>query len=509
MHPMTHQSNDLNISESLVDSDVVATPTAQATPTLVPSEPPLRLLELPIEVLMELALYLDFRSFARLIQTCSSLHDSLDTHYIWHRLFLIRFGQSFLATKLKELELVPESPPASPTTPTTPISPTHSSSKSGSSNQSSTSSSPFVEDGYLSSNVSEDDSGNHDVEEGGDKADPKGKGKKFDIRKTNAASKELLISLFKEWKRMVIPAEFMSIVHMHTRYWELVENSTSTFGKLAKLNSVWWMDIEAIFRGVPPGRYKVQWRLGLTSEAPVVNTEFRVVLFDQNEDDTTGFDAKLNAIQFRPRGIQEFTEQTDSLIANTNRQPFKRLFKGLLTMELPGELIIKQRHSGVFVQIRNHEGWKSGLTVDYVRLVNLDDTEHSKELLINRLIDRTAVDEVPNDGGEEYYPSRASSWFQSKGINSNTMSINSYTRRSRAVRNFQPIADPSILEVGARSPTTSGTSNLEPTSAAPNQQQPNDGRTDGNSRRTSNNNGNNGNGGNGPAMQDEPECDIL
>jgi len=75
----------------------------------------------------------------------------------------------------------------------------------------------------------------------------------------------------------------MSIAHMGTQYWEMVDSEASSFGKLAKLNSVWWMVIETIFRGVPPGRYKVQWRLGLATEAPVVNTDFRVVLFDQHK----------------------------------------------------------------------------------------------------------------------------------------------------------------------------------------------------------------------------------
>jgi len=63
----------------------------------------------------------------------------------------------------------------------------------------------------------------------------------------------------------------------------MVDSDASTFGKLAQLYSVWWMDVSATFHGVAPGRYKIQWRLQVTSEAPVVNTEFRVVLFDQHE----------------------------------------------------------------------------------------------------------------------------------------------------------------------------------------------------------------------------------
>ena len=207
---MTQQPNDNSISESAPAIDVDATP-VQATPTLVSEEPPRRLLDLPIEILMELALCLECRDFSQFIQTCRSIHDSLDTHYIWHRRFLIRFGQPFLTSKLREHKLVPESSPSSPISPSSPASPVFSTSSSGyfgspsHSPSTSTASSPRLEDGYLSSNPSEGESSDHheDDQVNADKTDLKGKGRQFDIRKTNEASKEFLISLYRQWCKSI------------------------------------------------------------------------------------------------------------------------------------------------------------------------------------------------------------------------------------------------------------------------------------------------------------------
>lgn len=83
--------------------------------------------------------------------------------------------------------------------------------------------------------------------------------------------------------RMTMPAEDMEICHMGDRYWKMVESEVSSFGKLAHLQSVWWMDVITVIHGVPPGRYKVQWRVKVTSEAPIINTDFRAVILDKNE----------------------------------------------------------------------------------------------------------------------------------------------------------------------------------------------------------------------------------
>ena len=82
---------------------------------------------------------------------------------------------------------------------------------------------------------------------------------------------------------MTLPAEDMAICHMGDQFWRMISSEESRFGKLAELASVWWMDVVAVLYGVPPGRYKIQWRVKITSDRPVVNTEFRAVLFDKDE----------------------------------------------------------------------------------------------------------------------------------------------------------------------------------------------------------------------------------
>ncbi|KAG0046277.1 hypothetical protein BGZ83_008535 [Gryganskiella cystojenkinii] len=480
-----------------------AAPTISANTTSNPStsshcgDPPLRLLDLPVEVLMQVSLELSCVDFSRFLQTNRALHNALNTHYIWHQRFLIRFGQPLLTTKLRELGLLhqePEQQPQEgedndddddevghssaqstpPPTTTTGSSSDYFNNHQASQSTSTTSSTPssFISDGHNSSTAS---SPRISPSRSNDNSprDLKGKGKKieFDIRKTNGASKEVLIDLYRELMKLTIPADKMAIVHLGNRYWRMVGSSASQFGKLAQLDSVWWMDVAATFASVPKGRYKVQWRLQVKSEAPVVGSEFRVVLFDR-WDPETGINSGLQSMKFKPKSMHEFTQQTDSLITKTDRQPFRRLFKGSFTiLELPGELVIDEEYSGVYVQIRNHDGWKSGLSIDFVRLVDMDDPAKEAELLVRR-VDPSPYDEEVNDEGENDYPSSSSSashsWLPSTfGINPR-VPMNPLAFRSRGVRQFHPVTDPSILNVGARSPTTPGafTSQSGPGSAS-------------------------------------------
>lgn len=59
---------------------------------------------------------------------------------------------------------------------------------------------------------------------------------------------------------------------------------------------------------------------------------------------------------FKPRTVQEFTEQTDSKVTKADRKPFRNLFRGFTTLELPADLVIDEDYQNVYVQIRNHEG---------------------------------------------------------------------------------------------------------------------------------------------------------
>ncbi|KAI8605012.1 hypothetical protein EDD21DRAFT_175245 [Dissophora ornata] len=370
------------------------------------------LTDMPVEVLMEISLQLPCRAFARFLQTNRYIHDTINTHYIWHRRFTIRFGQTILKSKLNLL--LPKGSSAGPNTgtsssrastePPSPGSLPESNTNSGISGNisshtlnrdtpssqgglglpgqyhnhedptSSTSSPPLpsVASSPTPSGAStpladgesgEDGGGNRSSEDGGNgngdededaKKRAKGKGRKIDLRKTTQASKELLIELYKQYSRMTLPAEEMAICHMDGRYWEMIENNISKFGKLAQLHSVWWMDIIVVFYGVPPGRYKVQWRVKATSDAPIINSEFKAIPFDKHDDNPGD---RPDAILFKPRNALEFIEQTDLRVTKANIKPFRSLFqKDFTILELPGELLIEDDYQNVFLQIRNHEG---------------------------------------------------------------------------------------------------------------------------------------------------------
>ncbi|KAG0004047.1 hypothetical protein BGZ80_008730 [Entomortierella chlamydospora] len=408
----------------------------------------LSLTDMPVEVLTQIALKLPCKEFGRFLQVNRSIHDIANSHYIWHQRFATRFGQSILKSKLEDAKTKPASntpsrPPSprfppdantnssnngSPSTVTSQIyqgyyhnhqDPTSSTSTPVSSVPSSPQSahSQILAPAGNSSSSDNDERPNDDIAATKDQSVEKGKGRKIDLRKTTEISKDILIELYRQYSRMTLPAEDMQICHMGDRYWKMIESRSSTFGRLAQLQSVWWMDVVAIFRGVPPGRYKVQWRVKVTSDAPIVNSEFRAVLFDKDEEGTSD---KPDSIHFKPRNVQEFTERTDTKVTKADRKPFRNLFrKDFTVLELPGDLIIEDDFQNVFLQIRNHEGWKSGLCIDYVRLVDMDDPEKS----IHRLVFRgegsspptSGSEEEVNDEGEEYYVTGTSSslpWFQ-------------------------------------------------------------------------------------------------
>ncbi|KAG0376934.1 hypothetical protein BGX24_006976 [Mortierella sp. AD032] len=443
--------------------------------------------DMPAEVLIQIGLALPCREFGRFLQTSRTIHSCLNSHYVWHLRFTTRFGQTILEDKLNSNSPSKLSPPLTPSSPRGPsgnhsanTSPTLQQQHNNHLNPVSVPSSPLPSAASSprlnpsqphtppsdSSDDGSDSDGNGNNGEGSSsnhaKSAPKGKGRRIDLRKTNMASKEMLISMYERLSRMMLPAEDMMIAHMGNQFWRMITSEESKYGRLAELASVWWMDVVAVFHGVPPGRYKVQWRVKITSDAPVVNTEFRAVLFNKHEDHNT-VGEKPNALTFRPTNKQEFIEQTDSQGSRVNKRPFRNLFKGFTILELPGELLVEDDYRGVFVQIRNHDDWKSGLYIDYVRLVNVEDSEQGKESLAYGLHGQrvAAGNEPVDDEGEEYYPSASSTsspstgslpWLrQVCGINPHTRSDPRLQFRSRAGRQFNPAHPSALLDVGARS----------------------------------------------------------
>ncbi|KAG0221796.1 hypothetical protein BGX31_009559 [Mortierella sp. GBA43] len=464
--------------------------------------------DMPTEVLMAIALALPCKEFARFLQTCRTVHNTVNSHYVWHQRFTTRFGQLILQERLKELksgdkaktdekESSTPSSRASSRASTAPPSPRfppnvalaantgsssnlagttlgqtlqlptdmehyHNHQDPSSASSSSGAASPLppsaLSDGDESGSVSVPGSGSSsDAEgEGNDKDDEsakkraKGKGRKIDLRKTNEASKELLIELYKRY------SEDMFICHMGDRYWRMIDSGSSTFGRIAQLQSVWWMDVAAVFYGVPKGRYKIQWRLKVTSDAPIINTDFRARFFEKHED-RSAFTTKPDAVLFKPKNIQAFREQTDSDGSKANRKPFRKMFQGFTILELPDILTVEEDFQNVHTQIFNEDGWKSGLCVDFARLIDMDDPAKNTLLRASGVqSDRSAaLEEDVNDEGEEYYPGPSGPFnpiavpWQHPAQGSEPFS---QIFRTRAVRQFNPVDGSLNLDVGASEP---------------------------------------------------------
>ncbi|KAF9135997.1 hypothetical protein BGW39_009049 [Mortierella sp. 14UC] len=267
---------------------------------------------LPVDVLNAIALALPCREFGRLLQTNRHIHDTLDTHWIWHQRFVARMGQGFLAAKLKQVE---EDAPA-PTT--------------------------MMVDGEEEEEV--------------------------DLRKTSAASKEQLIEWYRGYTRTVIPARDMTIIHMNgTFLWSMQPNTTSVFGEMARLGAVNWLDVSALFHGVVPGRYYVQWGLIVNSITAVQYTLFRAIALMSHEFPPWD-NMHPDTIRFTPQRASAFIQHTTSPTRN-------RFQAGPMIFQLPAVLQIGPEHPTVFVQLKDHDNFRSkcAMSIDYVRLVRVDD----------------------------------------------------------------------------------------------------------------------------------------
>lgn len=201
------------------------------------------LANLPAEVLIHIGLALPCREFGRFLQTNKTIHSCLDSKYVWHLRFATRFGQTILEDKLNtslpnNSDTVRLSLPLTPSSPRfpSPNSQTFHSSSNHNSNNNSANTSPTLQqqlqfDNHLDpvsatssplpsaassprltpsaaphtppSDSSSDDGS--DTGSGGEgsssscaKRPPKGKARRIDLRRTNMASKEMLIDIYKQ-----------------------------------------------------------------------------------------------------------------------------------------------------------------------------------------------------------------------------------------------------------------------------------------------------------------------
>jgi hypothetical protein len=201
--------------------------------------------DMPAEVLIQIGLALPCRDFGRFLQTNRTIHSYLDSHYVWHQRFITRFGQTILEDKLNPplpnkdpSKLTPPSTPLTPRFPSTNSQTFHSSSNNSSINNSANTSptlqqpqqqfdnhldpvsaassplpsaassprlipsaAPYTPPSESSSDVGSDsDDGNGDEGSSSSRAKrpPKGKVRQIDLRRTNRASKAMLIDMYRQ-----------------------------------------------------------------------------------------------------------------------------------------------------------------------------------------------------------------------------------------------------------------------------------------------------------------------
>ncbi|KAG0165716.1 hypothetical protein DFQ30_008094 [Apophysomyces sp. BC1015] len=59
----------------------------------------------------------------------------------------------------------------------------------------------------------------------------------------------------------------MTVAHIQSPYWQIVDTPESMYGRTIKLQSICWLDIHGLFEGVPSGTYQIQWRVRMSYPA--------------------------------------------------------------------------------------------------------------------------------------------------------------------------------------------------------------------------------------------------
>ncbi|KAI9033844.1 hypothetical protein CLU79DRAFT_15809 [Phycomyces nitens] len=164
-------------------------------------------------------------------------------------------------------------------------------------------------------------------------------------------------------------AQDMSIVHKNPPYWDIVPTRESCYGYTAKLGSVCWLDVNGIIKRVPPGVYKIQWRMRITSSAQ----------WNEPLDFTASLERNGNRLE------------SPAVKYTTPDQFFrqKEMKKGSwMIATLPEQLNIPEQFGYTDVRLSHEKKtgqWKSGLELDWVRLVPISLTiKYSRHnMLIN------------------------------------------------------------------------------------------------------------------------------
>lgn len=302
-HPLV-QPVDNNTNVKLQPSTTITTKSSsfaasfEIPPYKPKPAPPKNLLqEIPLDILIQIALLLPCPTFASLLQTCQYVYYNLDTRWVWHQRFVLRLGRGLLIYLLnprnyRTRELV-----------------------------------------------------------------NKGVG---EVKDTSVVPKEKLVEWYWMYTRTAVPPKEMYICQRDDN-WDFVSDNKSPYGLVAKQESgLSWLDVSAVLFGVGPGRYHVQW--GLALESYTSGVQYRVATFSRDEVPEWYNEEKDN-ISYSPPTAQDFLTHTTA----TNKEYITP--SEAFIFQLPQLLVVEKEKPTVFVQMKDHETYRTGLTVLFVRVV--------------------------------------------------------------------------------------------------------------------------------------------
>jgi hypothetical protein len=106
-HPLVQTESASTTAASLTKTSAFTTTTTSSAftasleippykPKQGPTPPKDQLHHIPLDILIQIALFLPCPSFAALLQTSRYIHYNLDTRWVWHQRFVLRLGRGLL-----------------------------------------------------------------------------------------------------------------------------------------------------------------------------------------------------------------------------------------------------------------------------------------------------------------------------------------------------------------------------------------------------------------------------
>ncbi|KAI9025044.1 hypothetical protein CLU79DRAFT_95025 [Phycomyces nitens] len=182
----------------------------------------------------------------------------------------------------------------------------------------------------------------------------------------------------------------MHIAHRNTYYWKIQSDPGSVYGRIASLNAVCRFLMYGYINAVPPGRYKVQWRMRVGIDSRI-NGNFK-------------FSVSLEQIFNSSSFIYETYDMPEEFYLDPHIKG-----RGWVVLTMPGIVTVNPKvgYSNIyFCQENISYSWKSGLDFDWVRLVSASNTSkcNNSRMYVKKDNDNIMV-QVENDSmiGKPYY----------------------------------------------------------------------------------------------------------